>query len=324
MNELALFAGAGGGLLGSRLLGFNTVGACEIDPYARRVLLARQRDGFLDRFPIWDDINTFDGRPWRGSVQLVSGGFPCQDVSASGTGRGLSGDRSSLVFEMLRVVEEVRPRFVFAENSPLLRTRGLGVILEELNRLGYRSAWCVLGAWHVGAPHRRNRMWLLSTNANREPLRDTEQWEAGRRLDLQDSGSAFPSDDGKEGDMAYSELPRLEGHGSESRQSQEPEFGDHGQPLADSDGWRLKEQRSTQYQPAKQSAPGDVFNRRGQRWPDDPADGEAQSVVGRVLPNGMAAGLDRNKRLKAIGNGQVPRVAALAWHILTEMLNNEG
>lgn len=162
MRDLALFSGAGGGILAGALLGWRTVCAVENAPYPRSVLLARQRDGHLPAFPIWDDVRTFDGRPWRGAVDVVSGGFPCQDVSPAGLGEGLAGDRSGLWFAMLRIIGEVRPRFVFAENSPNLRTRGLGTVLEGLAGLGYDSRWCVLGARHVGAPHKRDRMWLLA------------------------------------------------------------------------------------------------------------------------------------------------------------------
>lgn len=89
MNELALFAGAGGGLLGGSQLGWRTRCAVEIDPYARKCLLARQRDGCFERFPIWDDVKTFNGSHWRGSIDIVSGGFPCQDISSAGRGGGL-------------------------------------------------------------------------------------------------------------------------------------------------------------------------------------------------------------------------------------------
>ena len=89
MNELALFAGAGGGILGGKLLGWRTVCAVEWEPYPASVLCARQNDGLLPPFPIWDDVQTFDGKPWRGIVDVVSGGFPCQDISAAGTGGGL-------------------------------------------------------------------------------------------------------------------------------------------------------------------------------------------------------------------------------------------
>lgn len=88
MNELALFTGTGGGLLGSRLLGWTPVCAVEKESYCREVLLRRQRDGLLDLFPIWDDIRTFDGSPWRGAVDIVTAGFPCQPFSAAGTRRG--------------------------------------------------------------------------------------------------------------------------------------------------------------------------------------------------------------------------------------------
>ena len=162
MNELALFAGAGGGLLASKLLGWSTVCAVEIERYPREVLLQRQRDGILEPFPIWDDVRTFDGRPWRGLVDVVSGGFPCQDISSAGKGAGLAGDRSGLWFEYERIVKEVRPRFVFAENSPNLRTRGLGTIIEGLTGLGYDVRWGVLGAGHFGSLHKRSRMWLVA------------------------------------------------------------------------------------------------------------------------------------------------------------------
>lgn len=162
MRELALFAGAGGGLLGSTLLGWRPVCAVELDSYCRSRLLDRQRDGCLPRFPIWDDVRTFDGRPWRGHVDVVSGGFPCQDISAAGQGRGITGARSGLVYEMLRIVDEVRPAFVLAENSPHLRTKGLAAIVARFIRMGYVGRVGVLGARDLGANHTRKRMWIVA------------------------------------------------------------------------------------------------------------------------------------------------------------------
>lgn len=176
MRELACFCGGGGGLLASRLLGWTTVAAIEIEKYPRDVVLQRQRDGMLDKFPIWDDISTFDGKPWRGLVDIVTGGFPCQDISAAGKGKGLAGSRSGLWFEMLRVIGEVKPQYVFAENSPNLRTRGLGTVIQGLAELGYDCRWCVLGAWHVGAPHKRNRMWMLAYPNSIPQGRSAESW----------------------------------------------------------------------------------------------------------------------------------------------------
>ena len=137
LRELALFAGAGGGILGGHLLGWRTICAVERDAYAAQVLVQRQNDGALPAFPIWSDVCSFDGRPWRGLVDVVSGGFPCQDISAAGNGAGIDGERSGLWREMARIVGEVRPRFVFVENSPLLVRRGLAVVLGDLTELGY-------------------------------------------------------------------------------------------------------------------------------------------------------------------------------------------
>ena len=171
MNELALFAGAGGGILGGKLLGWRTVCAVEFAAYPRRVLLARQRDGLLPRFPIWDDVTTFDGRPWRGRVDVVSGGFPCQDISAAGRGAGISGERSGLWAEMARIIGEVQPSFVFVENSPMLTSRGLGVVLGDLSSLGYDARWGIVGAIDAGAPHERERIWIVADSRQNGRLR---------------------------------------------------------------------------------------------------------------------------------------------------------
>jgi len=162
MNELALFAGAGGGILGGKLLGWRTVCAVEWEPYAAGVLAARQNDKILEPFPIWDDVQTFDGKPWRGIVDVVSGGFPCQDISGAGKGAGIDGERSGMWRHMARVVCETKPRWVFVENSPRLTTRGLGTILRDLAELGFDAAWSVFSAAEFGAPHNRDRIWLVA------------------------------------------------------------------------------------------------------------------------------------------------------------------
>lgn len=179
MNELALFAGAGGGILGGRLLGWRCVCAVECDAYAASVLVARQNDGRLEPFPVWDDVRTFDGRPWRGAVEVVSGGFPCQDISAAGKGVGIDGARSGLWSEMARIVGEVRPRYVWVENSPMLVRRGLSRVLGDLATLGYDARWGVVGAHHTGAPHKRDRIWVLAYS---------NEIRRGRRAGLQRSG----------------------------------------------------------------------------------------------------------------------------------------
>jgi DNA (cytosine-5)-methyltransferase 1 len=236
VNELALFAGAGGGILGGKLLGWRTICAVELDPYCRRVLLARQRDGFLPRFPIWDNVTTFDCKPWSGRVDVISGGFPCTDISIAGRGAGLRGQASSLWHEMARIISEIMPRYVFVENSAMLTIRGLDRVAADLASLGYDARWGVISAAHVGARHKRERIWIVAT------LADTNNQPAES--------------------------------GGECRWERREEMGQ-----------------------AKRNSCR-VFN--------DPSEFLRES-------NGLANKLDR---LRAIGNGQVPAVVRLAWHLL--------
>lgn len=152
---MALFAGAGGGLLGSALLGHTPVCAVEIDAYCRSVLLARQRDGMLPRFPIWDDVRTFNGRPWRGAVDVVSGGFPCQPFSSAARGRNCAPD---LWPEMRRIVGECRPRWVFAENVAETPIRAAAA---DLGADGYGCRIACISAADLAGVHRRARWWLV-------------------------------------------------------------------------------------------------------------------------------------------------------------------
>lgn len=195
MYELELFAGAGGGILGKNLLGHVTVGAVEIEPYCRRVLLQRQRDLCCPMFPIWDDVTTFriDNEECRAYIEwlcsirdklTVSGGFPCQDISASGKGCGISGRKSSLWFEMARIIGEIRPAAVFVENSPMLATRGLEKILASLAEMGYDARWCVLGAGHLGYPIKRDRLWILGKHQSHDGRLD----DAGEQQEVAQAG----------------------------------------------------------------------------------------------------------------------------------------
>jgi DNA (cytosine-5)-methyltransferase 1 len=156
MNELALFAGAGGGLLGTLVIGINPVCAVELEPYPRSVLLARQNEGSLEPFPIWDDICTFEGSRWRGIVDIVSGGFPCQAFSTAARGRN---NAINLWPEMARVVREVQPAYVFAEN---VTRSAIERAAEDCAAMGYKTEMLPLGAADMGADHVRTRYWLLA------------------------------------------------------------------------------------------------------------------------------------------------------------------
>jgi DNA (cytosine-5)-methyltransferase 1 len=264
MRELALFAGAGGGLLASRLLGFETVAAVEIEPFCREVLRARQADGMLEDFPIYEDVRTFDPEPWQGKVDIVTGGFPCQNISRAGRGEGIDGEKSSLWWDMWRITGDVGAEFLFLENAPELASRGLGDILGAMAERGWDAEWLVLGAGHVGAPHIRQRLWLLACdpNRNRKPV-----------------------------ESVYDEVANL------------PQVG---RVVPDADSAR----RKVRWQPLRGA---ETSSQWCHRWPAEPR-------VGRVVDGLAESRLDRRARLKALGNGQVPRVAAAAFSILWHRL----
>ena len=220
MNELALFAGAGGGILGGKLLGWRTVCAVEWEQYPASVLCARQNDGLLPPFPIWDDVQTFDGKPWRGIVDVVSGGFPCQDISAAGRGAGIDGERSGMWREMARIIYEVRPRYAFVENSPMLTSRGLGTVLGDLATMGFDARWGVLGAADVGANHQRDRIWIVGKATN--PLRYRSQEQTNERiLESQGSNQLQFSEPRDSGEMAHTNISQCQGVQQPKRNEQE-------------------------------------------------------------------------------------------------------
>jgi DNA (cytosine-5)-methyltransferase 1 len=276
MNELALFAGAGGGILGGIFLGWRTVCAVEIEPYPIGVLIARQNEGILPPFPIWDDVCTFDGRPWRGITDVVSGGFPCQDISSAGKGAGITGARSGLWKEFARIIDEVRPKYAFVENSPLLRKRGLDVVLSDLAEIGYDAEWCVLGADDVGAIHHRKRMWILAYARSQKSIR-------------------IPSIQRQEISAVRGDIEEVFSSDSRSKRIQ-------------------REQSQEIYKLGIFSWCKDIRGIEDLRnRPDIP------EPLLRRTNNGMANYMDR---IKSIGNGQVPIVAATAWYLLRERIEN--
>ncbi len=301
MNELALFAGAGGGILGGHLLGWRTVCAVEWEQYPASVLVARQNDGLLPPFPIWDDVQTFDGKPWRGIVDVVSGGFPCQDISAAGKGVGIEGERSGMWREMARVIREIRPRYVFVENSSMLTSRGLGVVLGELASMGFDARWGVLGAADVGANHQRDRIWIVAKWRGQLPhaQHDRIRWWEQQQESIEKEGRNVANTSSQRGQAGSTDS-----QGGQERHSNESQHS--GSNLAytsdKGDVWREWELGFVEQK---------HNNRRGSAngsrkwWSTEPN-------VGRVA-HGVASRVDR---LKAIGNGQVPLCAATAWRIL--------
>lgn len=165
MNGLDLFSGIGGISLALEPW-VRPVAYCENERYAQAVLLSRMRDGGLPVAPIWDDVLTLNGSDLP-PIDIIYGGFPCQDISSAGRGAGMEqGSRSGLFFEIMRLTQEIRPTFVFLENVPAIRTRGLSRVLSEFTALGYDCRWTVVSAAEVGAPHLRKRWFLLAADTD--------------------------------------------------------------------------------------------------------------------------------------------------------------
>ena len=160
MNVLDLFSGIGGFSLGLERAGMRTVAFCEIDPYCRAVLRKHWPD-----IPQYDDIRTLTAERLRAdgiAVDLICGGFPCQDISTAGKGAGIRGERSGLWSEYARIIGEVRPRYAIVENVTAILSRGLDVVLGDLATLGYDAEWHCIPASYIGAPHIRDRCWIIA------------------------------------------------------------------------------------------------------------------------------------------------------------------
>lgn len=161
MYGLDLFSGIGG--ITKALDGYVfPIAYCEKDLYAQAVLLSRMFDKQLPTAPIWDDVQTLSAEMLPKPIDIIYGGFPCQDISVAGRGEGLGGKRSGLFFEIVRLIREIKPSFVFLENVPNIRTKGLGRVLKELADCGYDCRWGVISAADVGANHKRERWFLLA------------------------------------------------------------------------------------------------------------------------------------------------------------------
>ena len=165
IRTLSLFSGVGGLDLAVRIALPQSRCVCFVEGEfaAAEVLAARMEDGTLDDAPIWSDVRTFDGRPWRGLVDGIVGGFPCQDLSVAGKRAGIDGKRSGLWTEYVRIIGEVRPRWIFIENVPgLLANEAMRRVLGDLSALGFDAEWTSVRASDVGAPHRRERVFILA------------------------------------------------------------------------------------------------------------------------------------------------------------------
>jgi DNA (cytosine-5)-methyltransferase 1 len=291
MRELSLFSGAGGGLLGTYLLGWKHIGYVEFNDYCQRVIRQRILDGILPNAPIFGDIQTFisDGyaASYQGMVDVITGGFPCQPFSNAGKRLGADDPRNMwpATIECLRII---RPRYALLENVPGLLTSGyFGTVLGDLAESGFDCRWRILSAAEMGAPHRRERLWIVA-NAHGYEHRRTKPRSDGTATGVQ---SQYRATDDSAGQPSGTSEVRRASHNdathTDAASARRPSAG-----MAD----------------AREAQRGRSSTRlAGCGW------WAIEPDLGRVA-NGVPARLDR---LKALGNGQVPAVVRAAWDLLS-------
>lgn len=297
MRVLSLFSGGGLGDYGLTLAGMEIVGQVEIDDYCQKILKLRWPD-----VPKWTDIKNVRGEEVIekcGRIDLVSGGFPCQDISVAGKRIGLEGERSGLWSEMWRLVHEIRPRFILIENVSALLYSGLDRVLCDIATIGYDARWETFPASAIGAPHSRNRVWIIAyPNSKRYDLwRD--DWE--KRQILQNKNW-----DASQGE---SEWKRWIGG-----------IGATGEDVGNSNGRDIQQNRFS-WGTRKGLA---TFRNRCEReiWNSDKQESSLASTLSGVA-NGLASRVDRGR---ICGNAQVVQVVEWIGKriMLIETQNRKG
>jgi len=249
------------------------------------------RSGDIDQAPIWDDVTTLR-EELLPRIDIISGGFPCQDLSVAGRGKGLDGERSGLFFEIARLVRECQPGFVFLENVPAIRTRGGERVVKELASLGYDCRWTTLSAASVGAPHKRERWFLLANATNHR--RNGGSNEQGKSV-ANRPGKDSVEGDGKAQLMAHSNsLRKL----SEQREHDRASNGN--QDVAHAPSERIQGLRSSGEQEPGSHGETGLFMCEGKR--PIQSDWSVEPDVGRVA-YGVSNRVDR---IKCLGNSVVP------------------
>ena len=286
LRVLDLFSGVGGFSLGlERTGGFETVAFCEIEPFPRRVL-AKHWPGV----PVYEDVTTADFGE-LGPVDVVTAGFPCQDISLAGKGAGLSGERSGLFWHIIRTAGLVGWPQLLLENVAALLNRGMGEVLGALASVGYDTEWHCIPASAVGAPHRRDRVWIVADSGCRR-RREPE----GGKIQQPGRAEAFGS----------SALADATGSVRCGRQGSGALPASGGQDVADAYGARLEGWFRNRERAGERSAREGVRSKPGE-WLPEPD-------VGRVA-HGIPA---RAHRLRALGNAVVPQIPELLGRAILE------
>ena len=314
MNGLALCAGVGGLELGlAAAIGprFRTVCYVEGEAYAASVLVSQMAKGGLHQAPIWSDVRTFEGEPWRGKVDVISAGFPCQPWSKAGSLKKTE-DARWIWNDIERIICEVRPSYVFLENVTGLIDGGLDPILCSLAQMGFAVEWGCLKASDVGAPHRRERLFILAAEAGRI-LADSNGNRQSFNVEASSEGN---SSEGRMAGRITTKRSRTVSD-SDSEPIIRPSNGQRkdsprlSKDVADSGGFGW-----TQFFSPPESSKLGLFTRRNDSTGREEEWWSSEPSVGRVA-DGVAYRVDR---IRACGNGVVPQQAAYAFRTLLERL----
>lgn len=309
---LDLFAGAcGGWSLGLHRVGYRTVAACEIDPW--------RRSAFLSNFPdveMWDDVRAVSARSLRDRLgclpRVVVGSPPCQDASAANPGGlGIDGERTGLFFEAIRIVREVAPLWCAFENVPGLRAKGVERVLSGLEEAGYAVWPLVVGAVHAGAPHKRNRVWIVAAN--------TDEWRDGPRQARREGPGRFELGAGTGGRVATDAAEDRPERGlrlerADRRGTREGEAGKPW-PAPEPDGPRRGSREPVE---RRGEDPGDDGREMLAAWHG--WNGGWAARAGRVddgLPRGMA-----RQSLAAYGDAVVPQITEAIGRAMLSLTEN--
>ena len=343
---LSLCSGAGGLDLGLAIAipGYRAVGYVERETFAAATLVARMEAASLDQAVVWDDIGTFDGRPWRGAVDIVTAGYPCQPFSVAGKRRGTD-DPRHLWPHVARIIDEVRPPFVFLENVAHHLRLGFPEVAAGLVVMGYRLAAGLFTAAEVGAPHKRERLFILAIREDDE-LADPARllWQPVEWREPDGTAAALADAQRQRQQEPADQTHALAGSGPARA-----EPGDDGGDVANANGERRVQAERGQPPVGRPDAFGgdvddadgagsqgrcdDTGEHAGERppWPPGPGDADGWERYLRCAPNlepAVRRGADglahRVDRLRLCGNGVVPLVAAHALRTLAAELLADG
>jgi len=287
MRMLDLFSGIGGFSLAAQWTwgdDLDIAGFCEIDEYCHKVLKKN-----FPGVPIFNDIKLLKGEQFD-EIDIITGGFPCQDISTAGRGAGIKqGTRSGLWFEMLRVISELRPRYALIENVPMLTIRGGTRVIADITSIGYDVEWQIIGADDVGAWHRRKRIWIVAYPRNGSDTTIKKQEKEKNRISKEHRQKGFPR--------------------MFSRTNNDREISSKDVPNTDKK--RLQRSQETRYNGKNRQKPENKFSTRCDRereyWAVEPE-------LGRVA-HGIPSRVDR---LKGLGNAIVPQVAQIIMQKIKE------